>query len=190
MDRRALLTEAESVNERLSAGRDLWLRPWEPDDLDAVLCAFTDPDMWRQTDEPVDSLSAAAAWITARERHWSTETGYSWAVIDRRGVVVGCVEVASVNHRHDCGWVSYWTTRPARGTGVATSACRAVSGWALRDLGLYRLELAHRVNNPASCRVATRAGYRAEGVQRDKLRYDGVRYDVEVHARLATDRRT
>jgi RimJ/RimL family protein N-acetyltransferase len=52
---------------------------------------------------------------------------------------------------------------------------------------LFRLELGHRVNNPASCRVASRAGFAVEGLERQKLLYDGVRYDVELHARLATD---
>jgi RimJ/RimL family protein N-acetyltransferase len=43
------------------------------------------------------------------------------------------------------------------------------------------------LNNPASCRVATIAGFRAEGVERQKLRYGSERFDVETHARLATD---
>jgi len=32
-----------------------------------------------------------------------------------------------------------------------------------------------------------RTGFIVEGLQRGKLRYDGQRYDVELHARLATD---
>lgn len=53
--------------------------------------------------------------------------------------------------------------------------------------GLFRLELGHRVNNPASCVVAERAGFIAEGVERAKLKYGDERFDVELHARLATD---
>lgn len=53
--------------------------------------------------------------------------------------------------------------------------------------GLERLELGHRLNNPASCRVATRAGFLAEGIERQKLRYGTQRFDVELHARLRTD---
>lgn len=75
-----------------------------------------------------------------------------------------------------------------RGRGLAARATTAVGTWALRELGLLRLELGHRVNNPASCRVATRAGFVAEGVERSKLRYGRDRFDVETHARLATDR--
>ncbi|GEL99270.1 hypothetical protein CTE05_28170 [Cellulomonas terrae] len=45
------------------------------------------------------------------------------------------------------------------------------------------------MNNPASCRVATAAGFAAEGIERAKLRYGSDRYDVETHARLSTDPR-
>jgi RimJ/RimL family protein N-acetyltransferase len=47
--------------------------------------------------------------------------------------------------------------------------------------------LGHRTHNPASCVVATRAGFAVEGLQRAKLRYGEERFDVELHARLATD---
>lgn len=43
------------------------------------------------------------------------------------------------------------------------------------------------MNNPASCVVAERAGFIAEGVERAKLKHGDERFDVELHARLATD---
>lgn len=43
------------------------------------------------------------------------------------------------------------------------------------------------MNNAASCVVAERAGFIAEGVERAKLKYGDERFDVELHARLATD---
>jgi [ribosomal protein S5]-alanine N-acetyltransferase len=49
------------------------------------------------------------------------------------------------------------------------------------------LELGHRTNNPASCVVARRARFLVEGLERQKLRYGDERFDVELHARLATD---
>lgn len=72
---------------------------------------------------------------------------------------------------------------------MATYGCEALARWAFGELGLFRLELGHRVNNPASCRVARAAGFLPEGLQRQKLAYEGVRYDVELHARLACDQR-
>jgi ribosomal-protein-alanine N-acetyltransferase len=74
-----------------------------------------------------------------------------------------------------------------RGEGLATRALAALAKRAYRELGLFRLELGHRVNNPASCAVARGAGFAVEGVERAKLRYGDRRFDVETHARLATD---
>jgi RimJ/RimL family protein N-acetyltransferase len=96
--------------------------------------------------------------------------------------------VGSVNRRHGTGWVSYWTVEAARGRGVAAGAVRTLADWCFGELGLYRLELGHRVDNPASCRVAIRAGFEVEGLQRAKLSYADGRHDVELHARLITDR--
>jgi RimJ/RimL family protein N-acetyltransferase len=70
---------------------------------------------------------------------------------------------------------------------VATAGVRALAVWCFAELGLHRLGLGHRTDNPTSCRVATAAGFAVEGVQRAKLRYGVTRYDVELHARLATD---
>jgi RimJ/RimL family protein N-acetyltransferase len=59
--------------------------------------------------------------------------------------------------------------------------------WSFDVLGLHRLEINHSTANPASCRVAERAGYIGEGVKRNSaLHLDGW-HDMHQHARLATD---
>ncbi|WP_031091406.1 GNAT family N-acetyltransferase [Streptomyces sp. NRRL S-15] len=172
--------------DELPAPGRLLLRPWQPDDAPAVLRAFAPEEMARQTARPVTTTAEALEWIAAREGERAAGSGYAWAVV-REGVAVGSVAVAAVNHVHGTGWVSYWTTGTARGTGVAAAGVRALARWAFGGLGLHRLELGHRTNNPASCAVAVRAGFAAEGIEREKLRYGDARYDVERHARLATD---
>jgi RimJ/RimL family protein N-acetyltransferase len=171
--------------QRLAAG--LLLRPWRAHDASAVLAAFSAPDMARQADEPVDSAESARRWIGRREQEHGSGTAFAFAVVDGDDAPLGNVAVGAVNHVHATGWVSYWTAPAARGRRVATYGCEGVSRWAFGELGLFRLELGHRVNNPASCKVAQGAGFAAEGLQRQKLAYGGVRYDVELHARLASD---
>ncbi|GLY53461.1 GNAT family N-acetyltransferase [Lentzea sp. NBRC 102530] len=165
---------------------DILLRPWTLDDAPTILAAAAEPVMSRQFTIPIDSLAAAEDWIALLTARRAEDTAYSFAVLDA-GVPVGNVAVSSVERRHLTGWISYWTLEAARGRGIATRACRAVSEFAFGELGLFRLELAHRVDNPASCRVATGAGFVVEGVERARLLYDGVRHDTETHARLATD---
>lgn len=141
-----------------------------------------------QSGEPIGSMAAASRWLTEREERRAAGSAFAFAVAGADDTVLGNVEVGSISRRHDTGWVSYWTTAAARGRGVATHGCRALARWAFQDLGLFRLELGHRVNNPASCRVARAAGFAVEGLQLQKLVYDDVRYDVELHARLSCDR--
>ncbi|WP_411080965.1 GNAT family N-acetyltransferase [Streptomyces sp. cmx-18-6] len=173
--------------DELTAPEGFLLRPWLPDDVPALLRAFASAGMSRQTDRRVSDRAGALAWIADRTRERGARTGYSWAVVGEEGVALGCVAVNAVNYAHDTGWVSYWTTEAARGRGVAPAGVRALARWAFGGLGLYRLELGHRTDNPASCRVAVRSGFAPEGIDRAKLRYGRVRYDVERHARLADD---
>ncbi|HEY2793937.1 MAG TPA: GNAT family protein [Micromonosporaceae bacterium] len=176
------------MREELATPDGYSLRPWTSDDVDAVLAAFRPAEMLRQAGgRPIDTPELAKAWIAATARGWREDSGYAWAVLDAAGAVVGNALVNSIDRRHGTGWVSYWTVPAGRGRGAATAATSALAGWALSDLGLFRLELGHRTDNPASCRVASEAGFAVEGLERSKLLYDGVRYDVELHARLATD---
>jgi GNAT superfamily N-acetyltransferase len=140
---------------------DANLRPWALADAPALRDAFlTTPDLVTQLG------GANLATVAAAEAH-----------------IAG--PLAS-DRRHDTAWLHYWLAGSARGRGLATRALAGAAAWAIAD-GLFRLELGHRVNNVASCAVATRAGFAAEGIERAKLRYGDERFDVETHARLATD---
>ncbi|WP_240762739.1 MULTISPECIES: GNAT family N-acetyltransferase [unclassified Micromonospora] len=164
----------------------LVLRPWRAADAPAVLAALVDPDIVRWNGQGVTDLAQAAAWITRRSDR-SDGSHVSVAVTDATdGTLLGAVSVHQI--RDGNAAVGYWTAGPARGRGVASGALRALTGWAFTHLDLHRIELCHAVDNPASCRVATRAGYRWEGTLRESHRYgDGHRHDEHLHARLATD---
>ncbi len=107
--------------------------------------------------------------------------------IAANGEAVGNVGLSNIERAHDTGWTYYWVAAQHQRQGLATRGLTTLAHWAFHDVGLFRLELGHRVNNPTSCAVATRAGFAAEGVERSKLRYGDQRFDVELHARLATD---
>ncbi|GIJ77618.1 Protein N-acetyltransferase, RimJ/RimL family [Micromonospora phaseoli] len=169
-------------------GPGLLLRPWRDADAPAVLAAWRDPAIaqWNPQGDPLD-LAAARRWVRWRA-DWSSGGHVSLAVADPTDAdtMLGSVSL----HRISGGDASigYWTVVAARGRGLASAAVRRLTEWAFADLGLDRIELCHAVANPASCRVAERAGYLAEGTLRQSHRYgDGRRYDEHLHARLATD---
>jgi len=53
------------------------------------------------------------------------------------------------------------------------------------DRGLRRLELEHSTLNPASCRVAEKAGFTLEGTRHGAARHADGHHDMHVHVRLA-----
>lgn len=182
------------MRETLVTASGFRMRAWTNDDVPALLRAFEPDEMrWQQPGPPLDNAEAALAWIAKRRFQWETGTGYTFAVTDAyddAGAdhdILGSMSVTAINRDHEIGWVAYWTMEHARGRGVATEAAIAITEWAFADLNLFRLETGHRTDNLASCKVATRAGYAIEGIERAKLRYGDTRYDTEAHARLRTD---
>jgi RimJ/RimL family protein N-acetyltransferase len=163
----------------------LVLRPWARTDAAALVRARASArDLDSQFGDVDISDEAAAAGYIVSSLGFS-DRAKNWAIVDD-GVAVGNVGLSAIERRHDTAWAHYWLAAEARGRGLATRALVAVADRAFAD-ELFRLELGHRVNNPASCRVATAAGFAAEGLERQKLRYGSERFDVETHARLASD---
>ena len=65
--------------------------------------------------------------------------------------------------------VGYWVGGDSRRRGVATAAVRLAARWAFEAASaLERLELRAAVDNPASNRVAEKAGFTREGVLRSQ----------------------
>ncbi|MET7281888.1 GNAT family protein [Kribbella sp. NPDC005582] len=157
------------------------LRRWRTADALRLVQAHADPEMAHQGG--IVDRATALDWIG---RVADLDNGHVYAVADADDHPVGCVGVTNID-RHQVGWTWYWTIAEIRGQGVARDALRALTDWAHHDAGLYRLELGHRLGNPASCGVAGSAGFLREGVERQRLAYGGTRYDVERHARLASD---
>jgi RimJ/RimL family protein N-acetyltransferase len=73
---------------------------------------------------------------------------------------------------------------PARGRGIASTALRLLSGWALEE-GFGRVELITDPDNIASRRVAEKVGFGREGVMRaHTLHRDGRRRDALLFSLL------
>lgn len=160
----------------------LFLRKLRQSDAPAVKQAFaSNPDMARQG--VVTTAAEASACVA---RLVSTDSSHEpWAIVDSDALIgLVCVTVDEDSRN---GWFWYWMTDRARGRGVMSRAAATVAEWALAERGLERLELGHRVNNPASGVVARRAGFLKEGTQRQKFLAEGERLDVDTHGRLKTD---
>jgi RimJ/RimL family protein N-acetyltransferase len=163
------------------------LRPWRTDDVDPVVEMCQDPEIQRFTSVPPnyardDALLFMAQQVAAEQRG----DAVSFAIVDAGDdELLGSIDVRRRDDRRAS--IGYLVAGPARGRGVARRAVRLLSEWALAELGVARLEIHVRPDNPASQAVAERAGFKREGVLRSHLEIKGRRYDSVVFSLLADD---
>ncbi|HWS31989.1 MAG TPA: GNAT family N-acetyltransferase [Actinoplanes sp.] len=191
----ALLTAAALPTGSISSreqpeitGTGVTLRPWEPTDRSAVVAAFADPAIQRWHCLSLDD-DEAAEWISQWPDRWRSERAASWAIL-HDGLVAGQIGLRRLDLHEGMASISYWVLPSARGLRIAPRALDALTGWSFSTLGLHRLELSHSTANPASCRVAERSGFLAEGTKRSEARHVDGWHDMHLHALLSTEAET
>jgi RimJ/RimL family protein N-acetyltransferase len=154
----------------------LFLRPWSPEDVPALVGCGEDAELRRRTTFAVNDEADADRWIRDSERGWQDGNRFAFAVLEVEedggaGQLAGHVVLKGVTPGSSTAEVGYWTAARARGRGVAPRAVAAVTEWAFATFGeggvegavegggLKTLELLHQVDNVNSCRVAEKSGY-------------------------------
>jgi RimJ/RimL family protein N-acetyltransferase len=166
----------------------LLLRPYRPEDEDAVFAACQAEDIRRWI------FAMPSPYTREDAREFVTEaapgaraSGQALIVaIEADGLLVGSSGV-HFGDRKLGPEIGYWVAAGARGRGYAAETAHALAEWAL-GLGAPRVHLVADVRNTPSLAVARRAGFTQEGVIRSCLPYrDGSRGDAALFSRLPTD---
>ncbi|GCB45979.1 hypothetical protein SNL152K_3275 [Streptomyces sp. NL15-2K] len=179
---------SENAQPVLGLPDGLELRPWRATDADALVAASHDPDISRWNLLPAQSPAEARTRIARMHTRWTAETAAIWAIArPAGGEVVGLIGCNDIDLGGGSAELVYWVLPAGRGAGVAVEATRRLTRWALDDLGLHRLRLCHSVANPASCRVAEKAGFALEGTMRGALLHADGWHDQHLHARVRGD---
>ncbi|GHI03729.1 acetyltransferase [Streptomyces cellostaticus] len=165
----------------------LELRPWRTDDADAdaLLAGGQEPAIRQWNLFSVGSRDEARARIERMHERWRAETGAVWAIARPGGPPLGLAGLHAVDLAGGSADIMYWLLPESRGGGIVVQAARRLGRWALDELGLHRLRLCHAVANPASCRVAEKAGYAYEGTMRSSLLHADGWHDEHLHALVA-----
>lgn len=103
------------------------------------------------------------------------------------GTLVGGVMFTAFDAAHETCELGCWLEPTAEGHGLVTRACRVLLDWAFTARGIHRAEWHCRSDNERSAAVAKRMGMVLEGTRREAWKYDGVHYDKQVWAVLASD---
>jgi RimJ/RimL family protein N-acetyltransferase len=147
----------------------------------------SDPEISRWTRVPFPYKEEHAQnWIDQTIRDWDDRRHAAFAVTDAgSGEVVGSITLRfHEDYALQCS-IGYWVAKEVRSRGIATSALRLVSRWALRELSLPRVQLVTDPENAPSQRVAEKAGFRREGLLRRYMELSDDRRDCVMFSLLA-----
>ena len=165
---------------------DFELRPLGEADIPQLLRSPPDDEMRRWLTiraNPVTEESVRAELIAPSQAGWRDGTMAHFAIYETaRDRLLGTISVRF--YRHGIGEIGYDLLPHGRGRGVATRAVKLVARWAFGELGIERLELRTHPDNVASQRVAERAGFTNEGIERLSRRLYDERHDCIVFSLL------
>ncbi len=166
------------------------IRPWRMDDADAlhrlVRESHASLSKWLPWCHADYGLADARSWIDQSLASWKARSAFPFAVVDEdAGVLLGSAGLSQLDTAHRIANLGYWVGTPFLGQGVATDAARHVVRFGFDDLGLQRILVRVRSDNPASLGVARKLGAKVHAIVRDDTRHDGEPHDVLIHA-LAT----
>jgi RimJ/RimL family protein N-acetyltransferase len=164
------------------------LVPVEPRHEAVLDSLLEDESVLRHTrvpSEPPDGF--AATWLGRYLEGWADGSRAGFAIEGHDGEFLGLGLFVHLDHEGRQGEIGYVVAPAARGRGVATRTLRLLTDWGFSGLGLERIELWINVANPASERVAERAGYVREGVLRSYWFKEDIRGNFGIWSRLRAE---
>ena len=178
------------------AGQRAILRPFADADTPALLAALGDPEVRILTGSVHDEEAARKPATPEEEkivREWyatrnDTDDRLDLAVADKASGA--CVGEAVLNQwdpgSQSCNF-RILIGPSGQNRGLGSEATRLIVGYGFDQLGLHRISLEVYAFNPRARRAYEKAGFRAEGVLRESLRYGGQWIDATVMSILAPE---
>ncbi|MEW2162042.1 GNAT family protein [Streptomyces sp. NPDC007084] len=154
-------------------GEKTVLRPFTVDDAPVMAEILRDPDVLRLTGSPDEEFGEERLrqWYGSRA---AQPDRLDLGVVDRAsGELVGEAVLFEWDARNRSCTFRILIGPGGRDRGLGTEATRLIVGHAFEQLGLHRVALEVFAFNPRARRAYEKAGFAAEGVERQTLLCDG-----------------
>jgi RimJ/RimL family protein N-acetyltransferase len=169
----------------------LHLRPWQPEDADALFEAtresFATVSPWLPWLHEGYTRDDSKRWVddcqAARERG----DAYAFGIFDDQGRLLGDIAINRIDSRRRSANLGYWVRESAQGQGVATRAARAIAAFGFDVLGLVRIEVVIAVDNIPSRRTAERLGAYLDGISPNRIIHRDEAAPAVVYSLLPPD---
>jgi ribosomal-protein-serine acetyltransferase len=166
------------------------IRPYRPQDtlahFDAVQASRAEIAPWLPWLHSSYGRQDSVAWVDSRAVAWVTGSEFSFVVEHAASsTFVGSCGLNKIDRSNATANLTFWTDSRWTRRGAASAGARAVLGFGMTWLALYRIEIYAAVGNVASLRVAEKVGAKREGLLRGRLLVHGRRCDAVLLAIVA-----
>ena len=163
------------------------LRPSAEKDIDAIFNACQDPLIPVFTTIPANyTLDHAIDFVRSDPFSFAERRELRFVIDYGNGDDVkfaGVISLHTINIKNHTAEIGYWMEKSMRGKGIGTIAAKMITDYGLRSLGFRRIDGLADVDNLASQKLLTSAGYQKEGILRNKVtRDDGRQIDMALFA--------
>jgi RimJ/RimL family protein N-acetyltransferase len=170
----------------------LTLRALTMDDVDAIFAIYSHAEVMRYwSDPPMTEPQQAVAIIDDATQGFAAQRALTWAIVLRAdgptGQLIGRCTLFGLDAQNRRCELGYLLHHAAWGQGFAQEALRAVLDYGFGALNLHRVETDIDPRNHASVRLATRLGFRKEGLLRERWIVDGETSDSLMMGLLAPE---
>ncbi|ASY14167.1 acetyltransferase [Candidatus Planktophila dulcis] len=163
------------------------LRPSEEKDIDSVFNACQDPLIPAFTTVPAAyTIDHAIDFVRSDPFSFAERREFRFVIDYGNGDDVkfaGVISLHTINIKNHTAEIGYWLEKSMRGKGIGTIAAKMITDYGFKTLGFRRIDGLADVDNTASQKLLTSAGYQKEGILRNKVtRDDGRQIDMALFA--------
>ena len=163
------------------------LRPSDERDINSIFTACQDPLIPAFTTVPENyTLDHAIDFVRSDPFSFAERREIRFIIEQGNGVDVtfaGVISLHTINIKNHTAESGYWIEKSMRGKGIGTTAAKVITDYGLRTLGFRRIDGLADIDNSASQKLLTSAGFEKEGILRNKVsRDDGRQIDMALFA--------
>jgi len=163
------------------------LRPSAEKDIDAIFNACQDPLIPAFTTIPATyTIDHAIDFVRSDPFSFSERRELRFVIDYGNGAdtnFAGVISLHTINIKNHTAEIGYWMDKSLRGKGIGTIAAKMITDYGFRSLGFRRIDGLVDVDNLASQKLLTSAGFQKEGILRNKVsREDGRQIDMALFA--------
>ncbi|CAN2233006.1 RimL Acetyltransferases, including N-acetylases of ribosomal proteins [Candidatus Planktophila dulcis] len=163
------------------------LRPSKEKDIDSIFNACQDPLIPAFTTVPAAyTIDHAIDFVRSDPFSFAERREFRFVIDYGNGNDVkfaGVISLHTINIKNHTAEIGYWLEKSMRGKGIGTIAAKMITDYGFKTLGFRRIDGLADVDNTASQKLLTSAGYQKEGILRNKVtRDDGRQIDMALFA--------